>query len=166
MSSRHNSSGFTLVELMVTITLLGVLAFIAVPNFTQFSRNNQLQAKAEELKTFLVLARSEAVVKRMSVKLDMSKPGAWQAQQDNQPLRQLDFDSNTAKLVATVNGGSAISELTYRANGTSSADARFTVCHDKDPATGYLLRVRPNGNVTLYQRGKDDDNSKALDKCE
>ena len=60
MSRLKGMRGFTLVELMITIALLGVVATIAVPNFVQFIRNNQVQAKADELKTFLQYARGQA----------------------------------------------------------------------------------------------------------
>ena len=64
MSRLKDMRGFTLVELMITIALLAIVATIAVPNFVQFIRNNQVQAKADELKTFLQYARGQAVATR------------------------------------------------------------------------------------------------------
>ena len=40
MPNTLNERGFTLVELMITVALLAIVATIAVPNFTQFIRNN------------------------------------------------------------------------------------------------------------------------------
>lgn len=53
-------SGFTLLELMVSITVLGVLLAIGVPAFNEIIRNNRTSAQANELVTALNLARSEA----------------------------------------------------------------------------------------------------------
>lgn len=53
--------GFTLVELIVTLTVLGILTGIAVPRFTDFLRNGRRAAAINELVGSLSLARSEAV---------------------------------------------------------------------------------------------------------
>jgi type IV fimbrial biogenesis protein FimT len=53
--------GFSLLELMVAIAVLGVLLGVAVPSFTQTIRNNGVVANTNELVVALSLARSEAV---------------------------------------------------------------------------------------------------------
>jgi type IV fimbrial biogenesis protein FimU len=59
---------------------------------------------------------------------------------------------------------SALSDdkLLYRPNGTATA-AKFTICREADPATGYLLEVQPSGGLVLYPRGQKD--GAALDSC-
>lgn len=52
--------GFTLLELMVAITLLGVLLGIGIPSFNETIRNNRTVAQTNEFITALNLARSEA----------------------------------------------------------------------------------------------------------
>ena len=51
MYAAKDTAGFTLIELMVVITLLAVTAAGAIPSFTSFVRNNRLQAQAAEVKT-------------------------------------------------------------------------------------------------------------------
>jgi type IV fimbrial biogenesis protein FimT len=53
--------GFNLLELMVGITVLGVLLGIGVPSFTQMLRTNRLVGQSNELVTALSYARSEAL---------------------------------------------------------------------------------------------------------
>jgi len=61
------TAGFTLFELMMTITVLGVLLGIGVPSFTDAIRNNRTAAQANELVTAFAVARSEASRRGMPV---------------------------------------------------------------------------------------------------
>jgi type IV pilus assembly protein PilA len=55
MSKIHNRrGGFTLIELMIVVAIIGILAAIAIPNFLKF----QLKAKTSEGKTNLAAIRT------------------------------------------------------------------------------------------------------------
>ncbi len=54
-------SGFTLVELMVTVAVLAVVAAIAYPTFTSIINSNRLAGAANDLLGDLQYARSEAI---------------------------------------------------------------------------------------------------------
>lgn len=77
--------GFTLVELLVTVAVLGVLLAVAVPSFTDMMRNNRSLAAANELVSALNAARSEAIKRGARVSLCPSTNGtscsgtAWQS---------------------------------------------------------------------------------------
>lgn len=60
-------SGFTLLELMITIGVAGVLAAVAVPNMRDFIRNNRLTAGANDLLHSTQIARSEAIKRQQNV---------------------------------------------------------------------------------------------------
>ena len=64
--SEYNS-GFTLMELMVTIAIAAILVGIAIPSFTSIIVSNRLTTSANELVTALNLARSEAVKRGMRI---------------------------------------------------------------------------------------------------
>lgn len=72
---KAKQSGFTLIELMVTVLVLAVLLGIGVPNFRDFVRNSRLTAAANDLLGDLNLARSEAVKRRVAVTLCKSTNG-------------------------------------------------------------------------------------------
>lgn len=56
-----NCRGFTLVELMITLAVIGILAVIATPSMTALVNANRVNSAAGELVTAMQIARSEAV---------------------------------------------------------------------------------------------------------
>lgn len=59
--------GFTLMELMVTLAVAGVILGIAVPNFREFMRNSRLTSAGNDLIASINLARTEAVKRQLPV---------------------------------------------------------------------------------------------------
>ncbi|MDR1648079.1 MAG: GspH/FimT family pseudopilin [Zoogloeaceae bacterium] len=61
MCSRRFAAGFTLVELMVAITIVAILAVFMVPSIREMIQRNRVSSYSNELITALALARSEAI---------------------------------------------------------------------------------------------------------
>jgi type IV fimbrial biogenesis protein FimT len=59
--SRSRHGGFTLMELMVTLAIAGVLIGMAVPSMREFMRNGRLATASNDLLHSLSLARTEAI---------------------------------------------------------------------------------------------------------
>lgn len=62
--SLRRQNGFTLVELMIAVVVLGVLATIAFPSFQSTIRSNRIATTSNDLIASMALARSEAVKNR------------------------------------------------------------------------------------------------------
>ena len=65
----HKKNGFTLIELMVTISIAAILISIAVPSFKTMLKNNRVTAATNEFVTALVLARSEALKRNNNISI-------------------------------------------------------------------------------------------------
>jgi type IV fimbrial biogenesis protein FimT len=63
LSAARRSSGFTLIELMVTITLIAVLMLLAIPAFGTWSADARVRSTAESLQNALRMAQLTAVAR-------------------------------------------------------------------------------------------------------
>ena len=70
----HKKNGFTLIELMVTIAVLGIIATIATPSMTNFKKNQEISEKEKKVKLALSEARMEARLHNKSMKVVFSSP--------------------------------------------------------------------------------------------
>lgn len=61
--------GFTLIELMITLTVLGLLVIVAVPAFRSMMMNNRLTSTSDAMVNYLNYARNIALNDAMSVKV-------------------------------------------------------------------------------------------------
>lgn len=64
-SPHHRHRGYTLIELMVTLAVAGVLAAVAVPNMRTFMWNNRISSTANDLLRSIQVARTEAIKRQI-----------------------------------------------------------------------------------------------------
>lgn len=78
-AGRHVQRGFSLVELMIVLTIFGTLVGFGIPQFRRYSQTQMLRGSAENLVQTIHLQRSRAMSTGQAVTLDFdtSTPSGW-----------------------------------------------------------------------------------------
>ena len=65
------SSGFSLIELMITLAVLGMMFMIALPSMGTWLQNTQIRTSADAMQAGLQLARAEALKRNTTVRFQL-----------------------------------------------------------------------------------------------
>lgn len=151
-TNKIRSYGFTLIELMVTITVAAVLMSVAVPSFVDFQRNSELTSATNTLTASLNAARSEAMkhgTNAMVVPTDSSAwRNGWRVFVDKN-LNQ-EFDAGVDALVLEQPGVANFLEIS--GNGSSNESPPYVLYN----GSGYS-RVKSGGFGALTFTIKRND---------
>ena len=173
--SRQRMSGFTLVELMITVAVLAILVAIGFPSFQGVLRSNRVATGTNELIASFALARSEAIRNTLGSGVCPSANGTsctndwndgWLVWQDADGNGNLDGTepvlrySQAKDKLDLVSGGAVkfVFDSRGRATGRSSANAALagaqtmTLEPDSCPSGQQLLRtitIAPTGQVRV-----------------
>jgi type IV fimbrial biogenesis protein FimT len=170
LNMKYLQYGFSMIELMIVITILAILTMIAAPSFSDLVSKSRLTSTTSTLVSDLNYARSEAIMRNAPVivcaKVSNSPNCAampiWQtgwivcidADSDNvcdatktnmpNPLRIRTGINNTTLIFATT----AITR--FSTVGMASGNLAFTVTGGPGPGLTRVIQVTSNGYVRSY----------------
>ena len=140
--------GFTLIELIVTLAVIGVLFAIAAPNLQTTIQGNRLSGQYNDMRGDFAFARNLAISRNVSVTITSNAGTNWSngwivvAPSGNARV------SNTANSIVI---SSSIASLTYSPDGTANVAAAttFKICDNRSGNHGKVLNVNFAGRVNL-----------------
>lgn len=128
------SSGFNLLELLVTLTIVGILAAIGVPSFNVLIENQRIRSAGNDVISSLNFARSEAVTRNTAVTMAQVTGGwvnGWVVSVGAETLQTSDgLDGVTVTASATT--------FQYGSDGRTTTSVTFSLV----PSSGESSRAR------------------------
>ena len=74
---KHSQLGFTLIEMMIVVAVIGILTALSLPSYRMWIANTKTRTVAESIQTGLQKARIEAVKHNARVQFVLGANSAW-----------------------------------------------------------------------------------------
>lgn len=137
-------SGFTLVELMITITIMAILLAVAVPSFQSVALSSKLTTLANNFVASAQLARSEAIKRNRPATLCASSDGTsctgtwadgWVVLRDDGGVIYAQ-----KKIPDGFRMSGDVTSISFQPTGVGATNAELTICR-ATPSPGSQERV-------------------------
>jgi len=165
---RYKNSGFSLPELLTVIAIVGILAALAIPSFSESIQNSRVKELSSNFSFALYLAQSESVKRgvQVSIQSKQSSGNEWQngwnifvdpngngtLDAGEELLNSHDMDENGLTLVSK--DGVFSSWIAFlpssAAKGNGALSGGFRICRtDKDSTKSRSINVHASGNIII-----------------
>ncbi|WP_353326681.1 GspH/FimT family pseudopilin [Chitiniphilus shinanonensis] len=127
--TRKSMHGFTLVEMMAVVTILGIALAIAIPSMTSFIAKERLRSAAGDWRSAFSLAKSEATKRNIPLYFVISanpstEPGTWSLIVSTASSCALNAACDIKSLRSTEYKGIQVTALDEDLNGASIGASR------------------------------------------
>lgn len=144
---RMTSSGFTLIELMVTIAVLAIIVSIAAPSISTQLANQRVKSTASMLENALKESRNESIIRRQEVTLSYKNNG--------NNMGTITITDNNSNVISTYKYDvkSKIKpnnkQVQFKPNKTVDSDRWiYTICDDNAAANSKQVNITKLGIVS------------------
>jgi len=154
--------GFTLVELLITLVVVGIAVSLAVPGFARFIREQQVTTQTNDFLTSLNIARSEALKRGGAVAVCASSDGASCSGNNDWDVGWIVFTDEDGPTLGTLETGSG--EAILRVHG--GLEGGTTLIADGGAAFVRFLGdglAIPRDDFTLTPAACDGDQVRSID---
>lgn len=167
LGSTRPMRGFTAIEMMVTVAVLAVVMMVAAPSLAGFVRSSKVRSAQSELISSLMLARSEAAKRGVTVGVAASAPVSgnefakgWTVWVDTNEDGVVDSGEVVIRAYPSLNDAVVlgttgnISTLAFNSSGflTPSTAVNFKACGGaSDTTKGFAIRVDPVGLADIQE---------------
>ena len=150
--TQDKQTGFTLIELMITLALAAIILTMGIPSFSTMIMNNRLTAQTNQFVTAMNFARSEAIKRRTTMSVNATA-GGGAGDEWGPGWSVVDGGGTTLRVFPALEGSSTldadadVAAFTYQPSGRSNAGT-LTMCDDRSGETGRQISVAAPGRVS------------------
>ncbi|MEE9397867.1 MAG: GspH/FimT family pseudopilin [Methylococcales bacterium] len=173
--------GFTLIELMVTLSVSAILLTVGIPSFRSMTLNNKRNTEINKLVTDLAVARSESIKRGFNVSVCKSNDnatcsGTWAdgwivfVNTDNDIPAVVDAGELIIRVSQGSNwvpSGEYSTHITYSPTGFVNSGGHLKYCDDRGAKFARAVILEISGRTTLStdsnnNRTHEDENGSDL----
>ena len=144
---RMTSSGFTLIELMVTIAVLAIIVSIAAPNISTQLANQRVKSTTSTLVNALKEAKVESVIRRQSMEFSFDDSNHLIAIKSDNSNNIAQY-SYSAKNTIKANKATIVFRPSKRAD-----EVTYTVCDTKNTSVAMQVIVTSVASISTVAGG-------------
>ncbi len=157
---RRSSSGFTLIELMVTIAVLAIIIGIAAPSISTQLANQRIKSTVSTIESALKEAKAESIIRRQNIAViynSASNPKTIILQNGDDTLSTYNINDQNTVIVTTINTlPIAITTVTFQPNKVIAGDDEilYSICDSGSTnETPKQIRLNKITNINTTNTG-------------